>query len=101
MELQSFLGCINCDRVFIPSLATIVALLTDILKKGMPWNWNKQFEDAFDQSKRALMSAQLLAHYNPQKEIILTVDARTTGEGQLYLTNLLKGTDQLHMHPEY
>ena len=48
----------------------------DKLKKGVPWKWNKDCQDAFDQAKQALMSADLLAHYDPhKKEIILTVDA--------------------------
>ena len=52
-----------------------------MLKKGVPWNWKKQSQDAFNQAKQALMSAQLLAHYDSQKEIILTVDASAAGVG--------------------
>ena len=52
-------------------------------------------------SRQTLISTQLLAHYDSHKEIILTVDASTTGVGRLYLTNLLTGTDQLHVHPEH
>ena len=90
-QLQSFLGCINYYRVFIPSLATMAPPLTDMLKKGVPWNWNKQCQGAFKQVKQALMSAQLLVHYDPQKKIILTVDASTTGVGAVICHQFAEG----------
>ena len=78
-------------QVFIPSLATIATPSTDMLQRGVPWNWNIQSQDAFDHSKQALMSAQLLAHCDPQKENILTVDASATGVGAVISHKLAEG----------
>ena len=45
------------------------------MNKDMLWEWTAAQEDAFRKSKKLLMSAKLLTHYNPWLPILLVCDA--------------------------
>ena len=38
----------------------------------MKWRWTKEEESAFKAAKELLLSSQVLAHYNPELELILS-----------------------------
>lgn len=73
-ELQSFLGLVNYYRRFIRNCSKIAKPLTE-LTKNVPFNWNKSANDAFKELKRSIITAPVLAQFNPKKEIYVTTDA--------------------------
>ncbi|XP_076663692.1 uncharacterized protein LOC143366464 [Andrena cerasifolii] len=78
-QLRGFLGMINFHRRFIPGAAKILQPLNDLLKgskKGnAPISWTEGAEDAFNNSKQALVNATMLAHLVPGAPISIVVDA--------------------------
>jgi hypothetical protein len=80
-QLRSFLGLINYYSKFLPHLATTLSPLYQLMQKSQTWIWGKAQADAFAQAKAALTSAQVLAHYDPDLELILDCDASPYGIG--------------------
>ena len=52
-ELQEFLGKINFLRRFIPNLAELIRLLSDMLKKYAKVKWSLETKQAFESIKSA------------------------------------------------
>lgn len=80
-ELRSFLGTVNFYAKFVNNLSTILAPLYKLLKKDVPWNWNDECKLACKKVKSILTSADVLAHYDPNKPLFLTCDASARGIG--------------------
>ena len=80
-QLESFLGMINYYGKFIPNLSSIAAPLNQLRHKNRPWKWENQEETAFQQLKKALVSAKVLVHYDPTLPVKLDCDASATGIG--------------------
>ena len=53
-ELQAFLGKINFLRRFIPNLAELIRLLSNMLKKDAKVKWSLETKQAFESIKTAL-----------------------------------------------
>jgi hypothetical protein len=60
-ELRSYMGLCNYYRSFCPSFASVVAPLTECLRKGAVLEWTECRQRAFDETKRLLTSAPILA----------------------------------------
>ena len=69
---------INYYAKFIPNVAT---LLYRLLQKDQPWEWSSDCEQAFAESKKCLVNAPMLAHYNPKLPLVLAADASAYGVG--------------------
>ncbi|XP_059420209.1 uncharacterized protein K02A2.6-like [Carassius carassius] len=80
-ELKAYLGLLNYYNKFLPSLATRLAPLHKLLRKDVPWAWNKEQEEAFQNSKQLLNSAKVLGHYSADKDLLLACDASPYGVG--------------------
>ena len=80
-ELRSFLGLLNYYAKFIPSLASLLHPLNDLLRKDYKWQWTKQCSKIYVEAKKKLTSVPVLAHYDPTLVIILAGDASTYGVG--------------------
>lgn len=80
-QLQSFLGMINYYSKFIPNLATELHSLYQLLKKGVHFDWTNEHESAFVKCKNLLASNNVLALYDPSKEIVISCDASPYGVG--------------------
>ena len=55
--------------------------LRKLLKKNVQWNWNEEKENEFRKLKECITNLPCLAHYNGEKENIVTTDACGTGLG--------------------
>ena len=55
--------------------------MRQLLKKGMKWEWTTDRNSDFNKIKQELTSLPCLAHYNGNKENIVTTDACKTGLG--------------------
>lgn len=80
-ELQSFIGLITYYDKFLPKLSTILEPLHCLLRKGQPWVWGRDQENALKRVKDMLQSAPVLAHYDARKPLVLTVDSSAFGVG--------------------
>ncbi|XP_037566386.1 uncharacterized protein K02A2.6-like [Dermacentor silvarum] len=79
--LQSYLGLVNFYRTFLPGLSSVLHPLNELLVAKVPWEWREDHERAFQRSKELLVSAAVLAHYDPKKPVVLVCDASPYGVG--------------------
>ncbi|XP_046362411.2 uncharacterized protein K02A2.6-like [Haliotis rufescens] len=80
-ELQSFLGCVNYYRKFIPDMSTVCAPLNKLLQKGTKFHWDSSCEKAFQKLCKHLTTSDVLVHYGPKQPLILAADASQHGLG--------------------
>jgi len=66
---------------FIANLATLLQPLDELLRKGVKWEWTKECEAAFQQSKSELMAGRVLVPYDEKRKLILACDASPYGVG--------------------
>ncbi|XP_049276119.1 uncharacterized protein K02A2.6-like [Rhipicephalus sanguineus] len=79
--LQSYLGLVNFYRRFLPGLSSVLHPLNELLVANVSWEWREDHERAFQRSKELLVSAAVLAHYDPKKPVVLVCDASPYGVG--------------------
>ena len=80
-KLKAFLGMVNYYGKFIGQLSTLLDPLNHLLKKGVPWNWTKECQNAFETCKQLISEDSCLVPYNPKRPIKLDCDASSTGVG--------------------
>ena len=75
-DVQAFLGFANFYRRFIAKFSAVASPLTGLTKKSLvKFNWTDEAQSAFDQLKAEFIKQPVLAHFNPDLEIILETDA--------------------------
>ncbi|XP_055615351.1 uncharacterized protein K02A2.6-like [Toxorhynchites rutilus septentrionalis] len=79
--VRSFLGAVNYYGKFVPNMRSLRYPLDELLKTSSPFKWTKEYQKAFDDFKAILSSDLLLAHYDPQREIVVAADASSIGIG--------------------
>jgi hypothetical protein len=60
-QIRSFLGLAGYYRRFIPDFSRISKPMTELLKKGVKFEWSQKCEDAFHALRQHLMTAPVLA----------------------------------------
>ena len=80
-QLRSFLGLVNYYSKFLPQLATTLSPLYLLLRGNIKWQWTDKQQKAFQAAKDQLSSTKLLAHYDPDGELLLSCDASPYGIG--------------------
>lgn len=80
-QLRSYLGLVNYYHKFLPNLATTLHPLNALLQTGAKWEWSKDCDRAFKETKRLNTSDELLTHYDPARPIRLACDASPYGIG--------------------
>lgn len=78
-ELKSFIGMVEHYSKFIPELNTEMAPMFVLTRKGCKWGWTEEFQQTFEKVKEAIARYQLLTHYDPDKSMVLSVDASDKG----------------------
>ena len=79
---------------FLPNLATLLHPLNHLLKDGCEWKWTEKCSQAFQAAKTLLVSAPVLAHYNPELPIKMAGDASAYGVGAVISHMFSDGTEQ-------
>lgn len=85
-ELKSFLATINFYRKFIPNAlehqAILIAMINGNKKNDRtPLIWNQERETAFEQTKKQLADATMIAHPSKDAHLSLCVDASDIAAG--------------------
>lgn len=70
---------------FLPGLAEQTKPLRDLLRHDAVWYWGEAQQQAFEQTKAALVTTPALAMYNPREHSTLSVDASSYGLGAVLL----------------
>lgn len=83
--LQQFLGMINYVGKFIPNLSSESEPLRKLLEKDQAWIWAEGQEESFQKLKSLISQAPVLAYYDVNKPVIISVDASGTGVGGVVL----------------
>ena len=84
-ELLRFLGTINYVSRFIPNVSELTSPLRELNKKDVPFIWSQRQQKAYDRLKRVLCEPPVLAYFDINKPIILSVDASKDGLGAVIL----------------
>ena len=80
--LQEFVGMVNFYHRFIPAAAQLMSLsLKHLQARPKPWFGTIRLTQAFDNIKKALAKATLLAHPRHDAPISLTTDASDRAVG--------------------
>ncbi|KAH0606111.1 uncharacterized protein H6S33_003772, partial [Morchella sextelata] len=74
-DVQVFLGFANFYRRFILGYSKIVAPLTALTKKNVKFEWTDEREEAFQTLKKMFTTAPILAHFDPNRKIVIETDA--------------------------
>ena len=93
-ELKSYLGLLSYYGKFLPQLATKLAPLYALLGSTVPWRWTKKEATAFQDLKELLLSSQILVHFDPNQELVLSCDASPYGVGAVLSHRFSDGTDR-------
>ena len=92
-QLKAYLGLLNFYRKFIPKAATLLEPLNLLLRSNEKWNWGKEQEKAFEDSKTALLDSTLLVHFDPKLPITVSADSSSYGVGAV-LSHRIDGVDR-------
>ena len=80
-DLKSFLGLASYYRRFVRGFSCIAAPLFQLLHKDREFVWTDACQGAFDQLRRALSDAPVLAPADPSLPFMLDTDASGVGAG--------------------
>ena len=91
--LQRFMGMANHLCKFVPVLADLNEPLRQLLRKYSYWVWEEPQQHAFQQIKEALLSSEVLAHYDPNQPTIISADA-SSAELRTVLTQIQENEER-------
>ena len=93
-QLRSYLGLLTYYSKFLPKLSTVVVPLNQLLSASKPWKWTEVQERAFQASKQLLLTSDVLVHYDPNLELVLSCDASSYGVGAVLSHRMSDGTER-------
>lgn len=80
-EIRSFLGLVGYVGRFIPHLATKTCELRNLMTSKEAFQWNETHEEAFNELKRCVTSAPILAYFDNNRKTRVIADASPFGLG--------------------
>lgn len=82
-DIQVFLGFANFYRRFVEFFSQVVSAITRLLKKDVPFVWDNEAQEAFDNLKKLFSSDPILRHFDPEKPCFLEPDASKNALGMV------------------
>ena len=80
-EIRRFMGTASWYRRFIPNFSSIMAPLTNLIKKNVKWSWTSECENSFRKIKEHLITAPVLTVPDFDRTFTLQTDASFFGIG--------------------
>ena len=80
-QVRSFVGLASYHRRFIANFTNIASPLLQLTQKNVPFVWSTDTNNSFEELKRALITAPVLAYPDPSLEFVLDTDASSAGIG--------------------
>ena len=74
-QVQSSIGMINNLSKFLPRLSDLAEPIRKLSKDKVPFSWGPEHQAAFQQMKKEISCAPVLAYYNPKKQTLLQTDS--------------------------
>ena len=93
-QVRSFLGLSSYYRRFIPAFADIARPLHELTEERSSFVWTKRCQDSFEELKKRLTSAPILALPKHGDDFILDTDASDEGVGAV-LSQLIDGQERV------
>ena len=84
-EVRSFMGLASYYRRFVAGFSRLAHPITSLQRKGHKFQWIEQCERAFQELKRALTSAPILAVPDPSRDFFVCTDASLDGIGAVLM----------------
>ena len=79
------MGLAGYYRRFIVRFSRLAHPITSLQRKGKKYEWTKKCEGAFQELKRALTSAPILAVPDPFVDFVVCIDASLDGIGAVLM----------------
>uniref|UniRef100_A0A182VPQ4 Reverse transcriptase domain-containing protein n=1 Tax=Anopheles minimus TaxID=112268 RepID=A0A182VPQ4_9DIPT len=92
-QLQAYLGLLNYYHRFLPSVSTVLYPLYQLLRKEKKFEWTKSCNESFEKSKRLICENRMLVPYDPDKPLVLQVDASPCGVGAI-LSHIINNVEK-------
>lgn len=89
--VQRFLGMTGYYRKFIKDYAKISFALSELVKRGKPWEWTEEVQQSFDAVLKAFEQNVVLQHPNYKKKFYVDTDASDAGVGAVLLQKDAEG----------
>ncbi|XP_074323416.1 putative mitochondrial protein AtMg00860 [Apium graveolens] len=87
-EVRSFLGLVGYYRRFIKDFAKIVTPLTKLTRKNEKFIWIKKYEESFQELKKRLVTALVLALLNEMGNCVIYSDVFLRGKANVVANDL-------------
>jgi transposase InsO family protein len=84
-ELQSLMGFLNFLGRYIPQFATLAEPIRRIQSKKVLYAWGEEQQQAFEAIRQHLLTAPVLAPFDPTAPLTVATDASNTGLGGVLL----------------
>ena len=78
---KQFCGMVNFLSVFLKDLQIKLAPIYQLTRKGIPWDWTEECQEAFDSIKKDLTNPPVLVMPNDKGHFVLVSDTSTVGCG--------------------
>lgn len=92
-QLKAYLGLLNYYGRFLKNLSHELHPLHKLLKKDQEFEWGAEQQKCFEKTKRMILSAKVLVHYNPMLPLVLHCDASSYGLGAVLSNVMPDGTE--------
>jgi hypothetical protein len=102
-QVRSFLGLASYCRRFVENFSKIAKPLTNLLHKGVKFEWTDKCQESFQTLKDKLTSAPVLAPSDSRKDFMIYCDASRQGLGCVLMQErrvIAYASRQLRPHEE-
>ena len=80
---RSFVGMVNFLSMFCPELQKLLKLIYDLSKKGKPFLWEKEQQEAFEEIKKRMLKSPVLSMPYRKGRFILYSDTSKIATGSM------------------